>query len=296
MTNGRQAAALALVLLAAAVSRPVAVSAQLPRLDPIPWFTPADSTSRLALVVAIDRFVDRETEWSTTRVVLTAMLPAGSQAAWFLRMPYVAFDTDGYGVAERWPLTVVPEQPADWPGGERLNGFGQLEVGATGPFGLPFLGPWHYGLGIGLPTGTNRAYPWSSTSLPLRLQVRRDVPLGGAWHLWCGGGYLLHMNAAGDQLDASAFPNGWQLQAELATYRGRGSAWHLVWAWEDRNTRLSQILGLRLSWPWTDDGSFGVEVARELRDIAHRPAQWFLTLSWRFDSPRARPAPASPTP
>ncbi len=185
------------------------------------------------------------------------------------------------------------DQPAGWPGGERLTGFGQLEVGASGPLGLRGLGPWRYGFALGLPTGQNALYPWSSTSLPVRLQLRRDLLPAGRWHLWLGGGYLLHMDASGDALASQSFPNGWQGTAELALLRGPGSSWHLTASVEDRNTRRSLLVGAAVWLPWTRDASIGLRAARELTDAADRPARWYLALSWRFDSPSHRPgAPA----
>lgn len=290
MSPGRPAATVAAagcaLLLCVAASTGLA---QLPHLDPLPWFSPADSTSRLALVVQVDRGVDGQTEWSTNRVMLTALLPAGARGAWFLRMPYLSFDTAGLPVRVRWPGTTGTEQPPGWPGGERLEGFGQIEVGGTGPLGLPGLGPWHFGLALGLPTGQNGLYPWSSTSLPLRLQLRRDLRPDGPWHLWLGGGYLLHLDAGGDKLDGSAFPNGWQVAGELELVRRRGSSWHLTGAWEDRNTRRSLLVGAEVWLPWTANGSLGLRAARELAAAEHRPAQWWLSLAWRFDSPQQPP-------
>ena len=285
----RPAAAMAVVCAAVLSVAPTAVRAQLPHLDPMPWITPADSSSRLALVAGVDRFVDDSTEWASNRVMLTALLPAGQQGVFFLRLPYLTFDTAGLSVAERWPATVGDDQPPGWPGSERLVGFGQIEVGATGPTGLAGLGAWQYAVGLGLPTGQNTLYPWSSTSLPLRLQMRRDFRPGGRWHLWLGGGYLLHMDASGDKLSAAAFPNGWELSAEWTLVKGRGSSWHLSLDWEDRNTRRSLQAAAQVWLPWTADGSCGLRLARELENADNRPAQWWFTLSWRFDSPGHRP-------
>ncbi len=289
MTLRRRAAAQAVVCAVLLSLAPSGVRAQLPHLDAMPWIAPADSSSRLALLAGVDRFVDDSTNWTANRVMLTALMPAGQNGVFFLRLPYLSFDTDGYSVAERWPETVGDEQPADWPGGERLVGFGQIEVGATGPTGLAGLGAWQYAVALGLPTGQNTLYPWSSTSLPLRLQARRDMRSGGPWHLWLGGGYLLHMDASGDNLSSAAFPNGWLFTAEWALLRGRGSSWHLNLDWEDRNTRRSLQVGAQVWLPWTADGSCGLRLVRELENTDNRPAQWRLTLAWRFDSPAHRP-------
>lgn len=291
MRPGRRALAAALVWTAAAGLAPAA-RAQLPHLDPLPWYTPADSSSQLALVAEVDRFTDKATDWAVNRVMVTATLPAGTRSVWFLRLPYLSFDTSGQSVPARWPGTVGKDQPEGWPGGERLTGFGQLEVGAAGPLGLRGLGPWRYGFALGLPTGQNALYPWSSTSLPLRLQLQGDLRPSGPWHLWLGGGYLLHLDASGNTLAPEAFPNGWQAMAELGLLRGPGSSWRLTASWEDRNTRRSLLVGAAVWLPWTGDASIGLRAARELADAADRPARWYLALSWRFDSPSHRPGAA----
>lgn len=294
MTPGRPAALLVAAAGAAALAAAVpAARAQLPHLDPLPWTSPADSTSRLALVVQVDRFADRGTDWAADRVMLTALLPAGAGGVWFLRLPYLSFDTAQLAVPARWPGTIGTDQPPRWPGSARLDGFGQLEVGTTGQLGLAGPGAWQYGLALGLPTGQNALYPWSSTSLPVRLQLRRDLRPGGPWHLWVGGGYLLHVDAGGDRLDETAFPNGWQAGAELALLRGRGSSWRLTGAWEDRNTRRSLQVGAQVWLPWTATGAVGLRAARELEDADDRPARWWFTLAWRFDSPRRADAAGS---
>ena len=40
--------------------------------------------------------------------------------------------------------------------------------------------------------------------------------------------------------------------------------------------------------PWTADGSVGLKIARELQGSLDRPADWYFSLSWRFDSPKYR--------
>ena len=279
------AASLATLLLGAGAG---AARAQLPHLDTPPWFAPADSTARQALLVDLDRFDDGATEWSVNRLMLTVTLPAGTKAAWFLRASYLGFDSGSQLPGERWPTSLGAGAAPGWPGEEVGNGFGPLEVGATGPTGLPLLGRWHYAVGLGLPTGSNRLYPFSSTSIPLRVQLRRGFDLGGA-HLWVQGGGLAHLDATGDELADTAFPSGFTFGTEAAWYRGRGSRWTLGYDYESRDGRRSQLVSAAAWFPWRKTTSIGLRVRRELEGPEHRPAAWYFTLSLRFERAREEP-------
>ena len=275
---------------------PAVALGQLPHLDPLPWYAASDSTSRLALEIQLDRSLDKTTDWAANRVMLTVTLPAGERAAWFVRMPYVSFDTGGLGALERWPDAAGDEAPADWPGSARLDGFGQIEVGATTDLRLPLLGRSGLGLALGLPTGQNSVYPWSSTSMPMRLQLRRDVAPGGDAHLWLGGGLLMHADATGEVLGPGAFPGGWQLDAQWVLVRGHGSAWRAGATWEQREGRTSLLAAVERRFAWTREASFGVRAAREFADAADRPAQWILALVWRFDRSASQSSVSAPRP
>ena len=78
-----------LVLVLVSLLVPCAVQAQLPYIDPIPWHTPADSTSRLAMLAEVQRFTDSHTSWSGNRFLLTVLLPAGDKGTFFLRFPHL---------------------------------------------------------------------------------------------------------------------------------------------------------------------------------------------------------------
>jgi len=154
--------------------RPVEVRAQLPYLDPMPWHTPADSTSRLALMAQVQRFTDSHTGWDVNRFLLTAILPAGNKGTFFLRIPHVTFDSGDVSLEARWPWVIGEEVAEGWPGESRISSFGQMELGVTGPFRLPMLGELDYGIGLGLPMGSDRIYPISSTGIPFHLAMRRS--------------------------------------------------------------------------------------------------------------------------
>lgn len=263
---------------------PAGARAQIPHLDAIPWFTSADSTSRLALVVEINRFHDPKFDWNVSRVLLTAVLPAGDDATFFLRLPHLTFDTGNTTVAQRWPWVIGEEGQNGWPHEKRVASFGQIEVGVTGPMSLPLTGGVDYALALGLPSGSDRVYPFSSTSLPLRLEFKKIVPLGGRTHLGLVAGYLSNMDSGRNNLTSDAFPSGYHLGASVDFYRGRGSRLGVTYDYQDRKSRLSQLAGVQWWLPWGDSGSLGIKVARELQGTLDRPAAWYFTLGWRFDS------------
>jgi hypothetical protein len=273
-------------LILAAVASPV--RAQLPHLDPIPWHTPADSTSRLAMVVDLQRTTDDHTGWNSNRILLTAILPAGDRGTFFLRIPHVTFDTGGLSLRGRWPWVLGEAAEGDWPGEDRPSSFGQMEVGVTGPLRLPLVGLSDYAIALGVPMGSDRVYPFSSTSIPLRLAYRKPVDLGGRRRLDLKGVYLKHMGSGKDFLDDSAFPGGWLLGASFDWYRGEGGRFGVAYDFQDREGRLSQIVAARLWFPWAQRSAIGLEVARELAGTLDRPAAWTFTVTWRLNSARYR--------
>jgi hypothetical protein len=257
-------------------------------LDAIPWFTPADSTSRLALVVEINRFHDPKFDWNLNRILLTAVLPAGDDATFFLRLPHLTFDTGDIPLADRWPWVIGENGQNGWPHEKRISSFGQIEVGVTGPARLPLLGGVDYALALGLPTGSDKVYPFSSTSLPLRVELKKIIPLGRTTHLGLVAGYLSNMDSGRDNLTSTAFPSGYHLGAAVDLYQGRGSRLGLTYDFQDRESRRSQLAGVQWWLPWGADGSLGFKVGRELQGTLDRPAAWYFTLAWRLDSARYR--------
>ena len=277
-----------LLLAAGGLSLPREARAQLPHLDPIPWYTPADSTSRLALVVDIDRFRDAKFDWDLNRVLLTAILPAGDDGVFFLRMAHMTFDTGGLSLRGRWPWVMGEGAEDGWPNEDRIASFGQIEAGINGPVKLPLVTWVNYGLALGLPSGSDRVYPFSSTSMPLRIELRKNLPLGRSTYLGLVAGYLSHMDSGKDFLDPSAFPSGYHLGASLDVFRGRGSRFLLSYDYHDRDSRRSQMAGAQLWLPWAENGSLGFKVAAEMQGTLDRPAAWYFTLAFRLDSPGHR--------
>lgn len=275
-------------MIAVVVSLAGPARAQLLHLDPLPFFTPADSTSRLALVVDVQRFDDSKFDWRTNRLLLTAILPAGDDATFFLRLSHLNFDTGAVPLRSRWPWTLGGDTPVDWPGEKRLSGFGKLEIGVTGPVVLPGLGGSDYGLALGLPTSDDRLYPLSSRSIPFRVQVRKPVVLSHGLQAGFLVGYLLHIDSGGQELDPFSFPSGFQLGASLARYGGRGTGWSLTWDYRNDDGRRSQLVGVQKWLPWSKTGTIGLRLGREIQGSLDRAAEWYFGLSWRLDSPGHR--------
>jgi hypothetical protein len=266
--------------------------AQMLHLDPIPYTTPADSTSRLALVVDVDRFDEAKFGWSLNRILLTAVLPAGEVGTFFLRLSHLTFNTGDISVSNRWPwvLGEVHREAQDgWPNETRLNGFGKIELGVTGPAVLPLIRGVDYGLALGLPTGSDRLYPFSAQSIPFRIGLRKPIVIGAGFQAGVSAGYLIHADSGGEDWDATAFPSGHNFGASLARYGRRGSRWQLTWDLRNDSGRRSQLVGAQGWVPWTDDGSVGLKISREIQGSLDRPAEWYFTISFRFDSPKYRP-------
>jgi len=277
----------ATIVLVASIA-PAPAQAQLLHLDPLPFFTPADSTSRLALVVDVDRFADAKFNWSLNRILLTAVLPAGDSGAFFLRLPHLTFDTGETPVSARWPWALAPEVEPGWPNEKRISSFGKIEVGVTGPMRLPALGGVDYGLALGLPTGSDRVFPFAAQSIPMRVQLRKPLKIRAGLQAGLQAGCLVHLDSGKDFWDPFVFPNGYQLGATLAGYGRRGSRWQLSWDYRNEDRRKSQLVGMQTWLPWSADGAVGLKISREIQGSLDRPAEWYFTLSWRLDSPKYR--------
>lgn len=278
----------ALVLLTVLMTTPL--HAQMLYLDDMPFFTPADSTSRLALVTEFNRFEDQKFGWSVNRLLVTMMLPAGEEAAFFVRMPFTSFDTGDVPLFSRWPWVQGISEEEGWPNGRRITSLGQPEIGVTGPTGLSFLPNWHYSAALGLPASTDRLYPFGSVSMPLRLELRKVIAWGSTKQIGLTMGYLENMDSAKDYLRGEmAFPSGVHLGGVLNWNRGRNSRLALSYDFHNREGRKSQLLGVQAWFPWTVNGSVGLKAARELQGSLDRPAAWYFTISFRLDSNKNRP-------
>ncbi len=100
MSARTTAAALATLLVALAGTP---LRAQVPRLDPAPWYAVTDSTSRGGVVFGLDRFWDDDTGWNVGRLGITVTAPFGLRSVYYLRAHVMRFDTAELPVLTRWP-------------------------------------------------------------------------------------------------------------------------------------------------------------------------------------------------
>ncbi len=269
---------------------PNSLNAQTVYRDDLPFFAPADSTSRMAMVVDFNRFEDGKFGWSVNRLLVSVVLPAGDKGVYYIRMPFASFDTGDVPLFSRWPWVRNPEGEIGWPNGRLITSFGQPEIGSTGLAPMPVLDRLYYSVGLGLPTGAERLYPFSSTGMPLRLELRKVFELDPLRELGVTLGYLATLASSSDQLNEDeAYPSGFHVGSVLNWYRGRNSRLALAYDFHNFSSRISQTLGIQAWMPWTDDASLGLKVSRELQGSLDRPAAWYFTISFRLDNDDYRP-------
>jgi len=277
------------LIVCAVFLRPDPSAAQMMHLDDLPWFAAPDSTSRLAFVAEVGHFEDRKWGWEANRIMVTAILPAGDFARFYLRGSHVSFNAGDTPLLTRWPWIRGEEAEEDWPGGNKQSSFGSPEIGVTGPLEFSFLDHWQYGVGLGLPVGSDRIYPFGSTSLPLRIDLRKVFFADGPTNVTLTGGKLMHMSSGKKLLSEEAFPSGYRLGAAVHRYWGPGRSLILSWDYQYRQGAESHLPAVQGWLPWTDNGAVGARLACELAGTLDRPAQWYVSLMWRFDSPKYRP-------
>ncbi len=268
-------------------------SAQLLHLEPMPWTSPPDSTSRLALEVRVDRFQDDKFGWSGNRLLLTVILPSGDHSSYFVRMPHANFDYGEVPLFSRWSWIRGEETDHSWPNETRTASFGQPEAGTLGNLTLPYLGSCQYAASLGLPVGNDRIYPLSSTSLPLRFELRKRIPMGKANDLGFTSGYLLNMGSGKGNLSSDAFPSGFHLGCNFDKRWSGGRKLSFNYDFENREGRKSQLLGIQAWFSWTDAGRLGFSAARQLEGSLDRFAKWQFSVMWRFDSAKYLPGAES---
>lgn len=271
-----------LAVLAAGPGRPA--RAQLPYADPLPCWSAADTLAHRSFLVATTRWHDGRSGWTSDRVLIEAHLPLGSHGSFFLRLPWLRFDTGGLAVAARWPEILGPEADPDWPGESQLTGFGQFEVGASGPVSLPGLGPCGAAVAVGVPLGQDRFYPWSNAGLPVRLGLTRWLaPGGNRWWVSVGAVLVTHGGSGDGILDGAAFPDGFHERVGVQRRSG-GHVAGFSWERRARGGRREHVLGIEFVAPWGTAGDVGVLAEREISGSPDRSAAWSLGLRWRLTS------------
>ena len=263
--------------------------AQLPRLEPLPSWTPADSLGRLDTHVAFDRLGDGRTGWTADRLLVDARLPFGAHGCLFLRLPVLRVDTASLPATMRWPGIAGTAMATGWPGESVVTGIGQLELGAVGPVGLPGLGTCQGVVACGLPLGHGRFYPFSTAGLPMRLGLTRWLPLAGGWWLGAGAVLVAHGGQGDDMFDPSAFPDGRHLAVSIA-----GPVLRAGYESRLRAGRGEQVVSLEATTRWGDTGRVGVRGECEVTGAQDRAAGWSAGVFWRVGPRPAGKAAAGP--
>lgn len=289
--TGLAAGAAALVLVSLLLLGAAPVGAQLPYLDPLPFWTPSDSLACRAFRVEITRHGDGRTGWTADRLLVDARLPLGERGCFLVRIPWLRSDTGGQTALSRWPALRGPEAAVGWPGESVVAGVGQLELGVAGPLSLPLLGALNGVIAIGVPLGQGRLYPWSTAGIPARLGLTRWFSPRAGW--WCGVGAVrvAHGGQSGEVLDPSAFPDGWQTTVAIE-HGGADGGLRLGWDRQARSGRQEQLVSVEGWLPWSGGNRVGVRAAREITGSVDRVAGWSLGLVWRLE-PRTPTAPAA---
>ena len=258
--------------------------AQIPYLDPLPWFAQPDSAKSRFLDVYYDYFEDEKSQWISNRLGLNGFMRAGQRGLFFVRANVLFFHSDGLRVLDRWPNLAGESVPEGWPNENRSVGFASPELGLLGPVRIPLLGRCRWGFVAGLPIGRDQLYPFASAAFALRLALRKDFDLA-ALRLSLVAGGLLHMDSTRDVLDPSAFPDGHWFTAALSWRSGARRWLNLILSDDGRESRHSTRLALQ--W-WIPSGRlniFGLSVVRELAGFTNRPFLTQITLTWRLVSP-----------
>jgi hypothetical protein len=290
---GRLAAAAALLSLAVLgdpLVRPAAC--QMVCLEPLPWPQKGPDAVARALHVGVARSQDEKTRWLAHAVSLLGLTPVGDRSALFVRVQYLSLDTAGWAAVDRWPSLRGEKAVAEWPLESRSVGFGSPEVGVLSASDLPGVGRWGIGASIVLPFGRDVLYPFASTSLPIRLELRRTVSLGDAWAASVGGGRTSIIDSARDNLAAEAFPAmtlvSLDLERAWQAARWASVGWRGEWGGGGRSSRIC----VRWRLPAKEGSAIALDVERELAGSADRAFGTRISLALVFSGTAREPEAA----
>lgn len=280
--------------LACAVILATPCAAQLPYRPALPWADALASPPRSAVHFEADLFLDGDRDWQAQRLGITGTIARGGGVL-FLRLPWCALDTGGLPVRERWPDVLGEDAPAGWPGEARSAGWGSPEAGWLGPVRLPLLGRVHGGLAAALPAGKDALYPFASTAMPVTVQLRRAVAVGGGWELAGLGGGTFYLGHGRSWMEDSAHPATALVGCALARAPAARRSVQLTLEEERGEGRRSSRIGLLWRIPAGTRQALSLLVQRELASGADRPfaARWAVAWSAWSGSPSPAPSPVA---
>lgn len=269
-------------------------AAQLPYRPALPWMDALASPPRSAVHFEADLFLDGDRDWQAQRLGVTGTIARGGGVL-FLSLPWCALDTGGLPVRERWPDILGEDAPAGWPGEARSAGWGNPEAGWLGPVRLPLLGRVHGGLAAALPAGKNALYPFASTAMPVTVQLRRAVAVGGGWELAGLGGGTFYLGHGRSWMEGSAHPGATLVGGALARAPAARRSVQLTIEEERGGGRRSSRIGLLWRIPAGTRQALSLLAQRELASGADRPfaVRWAVAWSAWSGSPSPAPAPVA---
>ncbi|MHB8078956.1 MAG: hypothetical protein ACYDIE_06860 [Candidatus Krumholzibacteriia bacterium] len=278
-----------LSLLAALLGAAATGRAQLPPREPLPWEVLARPAERQALVLDASRFTDPAVGWRAQRLGVAAFWPRGPSGCLFLRAGWYALDTGNTPVSARWPALTVPGVAAAPPTGDTAVGWGSPEVGWLSTLQIGSLGVWQYAFVAALPLGWDELYPFASTSLPFRFQLRRPVRLGDRLEGGVLAGLVVVLDSGRDRLDPAAYPGGTSAALDVVWHQSARHALTFALAAESGGgaSALQPSLAWRLPAGGRREVTFGLR--RDLSGVADRAYATQVWFAWTIRS--AVPAP-----
>lgn len=271
-----------LVLGAAATGR-----AQLPPREPLPWDVLARPAERQALVLDAARFTDPDVGWRAQRLGMAAFWPRGPVGCLFLRLAWYSLDTGPATATTRWPDLVVPGT-THAPAGETAVGWGSPEVGWLSRLPMGGLGVWQYAVAAALPLGRDELYPYASSSMPFRFQVRRPVRLGPRLAGGLMAGLVVTLDSGRDRLQSRAYPGGASAALDLVWRQSERGALTLVLAAESGGG--ASALQPSLAWRVPAGGRRELTLGLR-RDLSGAADRAYTTEAWLAWTIRAAAAP-----
>jgi hypothetical protein len=271
------------VLGAAATGR-----AQLPPREPLPWEILASPAGRQALALDAARFTDPQAGWRAQRLGFAAFWPRGPVGCLFLRTAWYALDTGEASATTRWPHLAVPGDETA-PGGDTAVGWGSPEVGWLSALRVDSHGVWQYAFAAALPLGRDELYPFASTSLPFRFQLRRTVRLGGRLEVGALAGLVVVLDSGRDRLQPAAYPGGTSAALDLVWRQSARHALTIALAAESGGGALACQPSLAWRLPAGGRRELTLGLRRDLAAAADRSYTTQAWLSWTI-----RPAPVAP--
>ncbi len=257
--------------------------------EPPPWLALEPSAGGRQLRVTLFRFDDARTGWRGRGLSVCGVLAAGGRGAVFLRLPYLGLDTGAARHFARWPELAGEALPEGWPGESINAGFGAPEIGYASALSLPLIGAMQAAVTGGLPIGRDALYPFSSTSMPVRLQLRKQVALGAAWRAALLTGRTMSIDSARDRFDAAAYPSTLIVGAGLELNHGARRGGALDWRGEQSSHAVSSRLSLCWRFPAGPQSSLELRAEREFAGADERAcdSQVAVTLTAWGDAPAA---------